>query len=293
MYWDADQQKWVSAPPSPPSAPGAPHPAEPPGASGEPEVFLVPPPPPGPPPGPPAGPSHASVLAGVLTGIVLAGAIGTGVWALVRDDGDDDRSRGVPGASAPVTPGPTASYGPTSRPTGGTGPSGGFTLAPAPAPTPTPGTFAGTGFPDRFVRTLDPAGFRLDVPTGWTRSVDGASVFYRAPGGRSLIQVFTLNPPGPTPYDSLVQTRKYVSLYADYREARLARVGGAGNPAELEYTYTLTDRTTRHVIIHARTAPDGKQYALLSAGPAADRFATARVLQALVASFCPTGACTG
>ncbi|MFI9236167.1 hypothetical protein [Streptomyces sp. NPDC053079] len=282
-YWDADLQKWVAEPP-----PGQ-HTPTTPDDGGAPEVVLGPPPPPGTPPEAPAGPSHASVLAAVLTGVVLAGGIGTGVWALVQDDGDDQEGGyGLPSASAPATPGPSATLGGGTSGSGGSGTTGGFTFGPSP----TPSTFAGTGFPTRYVRTLDPAGFRLDVPVGWLRSTERTSVFYRSPGGRSLIQVFALEPPRATPYDSLVETQTYVSQYKDYRRLGLARVLGQGNPAELEYTYTLSDGTTRQVVIHAYTAPDRKQYALLVAGPPSERLTSAQVLRTLVGSFCPTTSCT-
>ncbi|MEU7131897.1 hypothetical protein [Streptomyces sp. NPDC046261] len=282
-YWDADLQKWVAEPPpgqhAPPSAPAA---AGHPDDDGDPGVILGPPPPPGTPPEVPAGPSRASVLAGVLVGVVLAGGIGTGVWALVRhDEGGPEGDRGLPTAGASPTPGPTATFG------GSGGTTGGYTFGPRP----TPSTFAGTGFPTRFVRTVDPAGFRLDVPVGWLRSTERTSVFYRAPGGRGLLQVFALDPPRATPYDSLAETQTYVSQYKGYRKLRLASVVGQGNPAELEYTYTYTDGTTRHVIVHAYTAPDRKQYALLVAGPWSDRFTTDQILRALVRSFCPTTSC--
>ncbi|MEU4208523.1 hypothetical protein AB0F13_00740 [Streptomyces sp. NPDC026206] len=284
-YWDADLQKWVAEPPPgqrpPPPAPGEPgHPDD----STGPEVVLGPPPPPG---LPPAGPSHASILAGVLAGVVLAGGIGTGIWALVRDDDPAAGGQGA-GPTAPVTPGPTDTSGASSGTSGSAGTSGGYTYAPRP----TPSTLAGTGFPSRFVRTRDPAGFRLDVPVGWLRSTERTSVFYRSPDDRSMVQVFVLDPPRSTPYDSLVETGTYVSQYSGYRKLRLAAVSGPGNAAELEYTYTLPDHTTRHVVIHAYTAPDRKQYALLVAGPSSDRLASAQVLRALVDSFCPTSSCT-
>ncbi|MFF4222076.1 hypothetical protein ACFYZH_04315 [Streptomyces abikoensis] len=283
-YWDADAQKWVDEPP-----PGW-RPPEPPRAgAGETDPYEE----------PPTGPSHASILAGVVAGVVLASGIGVGVWALVR--GDDDGGGGVgpvPSATAWPSPGPTGTYGSTYGSTYGTssgttsGLSGGYTPYTY-NPYPSYGTYGAPGAASGFVRTTDPAGFRLDVPAGWSRSTDRGSVFYRTADGTSLIQVFTLNPPGRTPYDSLLETEKYVSAYKDYRKARLGTVAGAGNPAEYEYTYTLSDGTRRHVVIHAYTAPDGRQYALLVAGPVGGEAAQGLVMRSLVGSFCPTGYCVG
>ncbi len=256
-HWDADQQKWVPGPP-----------ADEPGSA------------------PPEGPSHAAILAGVLAVVVLAGGIAFGTWALNRDDGDDGSPHVPPGASGGLVPGPTdTSTGLTSG--GGSGTSGGrFTFPPAPVRT-TPRDDAPAGF----LRTTDPAGFRLDVPLGWRRGAERGSVFYRSPDGLSLIQVYVLDPPAATPYDSLVETRKYVSAYPGYRGLGITRVGGRGSPAEFAYEHRLDDGTTRHAVIHAYAAPDGRQYALLVAAPPYDWGAAKPVLSALVASFCPTGWC--
>ncbi|MEU3353334.1 hypothetical protein [Streptomyces sp. NPDC037389] len=305
-YWDADAQKWVDE-----SPPGWRPPPEPPSAgtggdTDEPEVTLGAP---DPYEDQPTGPSHASILAGVVAGVVLAAGLGVGVWALVRDDGGGGGGEGpVPTATAWPSPGPTdtygSSYGTTYGTTSGTssgttsGLSGGYpnpyTYNPNPYPTATTyGTYGAPGTTSGFVRTTDPAGFRLDVPAGWSRSTDRGSVFYRTADGLSLIQVFTLSPPGATPYDSLLETEKYVSEYKNYRKTRLRAVSGQGNPAEYEYTYTLSDGTGRHVVIHAYTAPDGKQYALLVGGPVGSEAAQGLVTRSLVGSFCPTGYCTG
>ncbi|GGP60406.1 hypothetical protein [Streptomyces abikoensis] len=285
-YWDADAQKWVDEPP-----PGW-RPPEPPRAeAGETDPYEE----------PPTGPSHASILAGVVAGAVLASGIGVGIWALVRDDDGGGGVDGpVPTATAWPSPGPTDTYGSTYGSSSGTtsGLSGGYTPYTPYTYNPYPsygtyGTYGAPGAASGFVRTTDPAGFRLDVPAGWSRSTDRGSVFYRTADGTSLIQVFTLNPPGRTPYDSLLETEKYVSAYKNYRKARLGTVAGAGNPAEYEYTYTLSDGTRRHVVIHAHTAPDGKQYALLVAGPVGGEAAQGLVMRSLVGSFCPTGYCVG
>ncbi|MFI1257216.1 hypothetical protein ACH4U6_26020 [Streptomyces netropsis] len=302
-YWDADRQQWVEGlPPTPLPA----RPARRPSPEAETETGTGPVPPDGLPPEEPyypdepddlpRGPSHASILAGVMAGVLLAGGIGIGAWALLRDDDGDDSPSGdpVPSLSAPETPGPTP-YG--SSVTGGTatggtttGGTGGYPYTPSPT---TPGTLSGTGAPPGYLRTDDPAGFRLDVPRDWRRSTEGASVFYKTPDDKSLIQVFTLNGPEGTPYESLVATEKTVSKNKDYRRLSLARVSGrVGDTAELEYSYERDDGTVRHIIIHAFTGPDRRQYALLVAGPVYAWDAHLEIFKVLLGSFCPAGYCS-
>ncbi|MFI1970446.1 hypothetical protein BLA24_27170 [Streptomyces cinnamoneus] len=304
-YWDADLQRWVDSPDhddrtdhddrddhrtSGPYPPG-------PGATLHVAPDITPIPHPSFPDDPPAGPSHARILAGVLVGAVLAGGLGTGIWALVRDDGDGDGTTGhddvLPGVSASVTPGPTDLYGASAGTAGGGG--GGFTPGPGPAPTTAPttaGTFGDPAVPAGFRRVTDPAGYRLAVPLGWQRRTERESVFYESSDGRSLIQVFVLNPPRATPYDSLAESETYVSQYRGYQKSRLTHAAGPGDPAELEYTYVQADSTRRHSLIHAYTAPDGRQYALLVAGPESGWTAMLQVQRALVSTFCPLGYCT-
>ncbi|MFD0382785.1 hypothetical protein ACFQ2B_11640 [Streptomyces stramineus] len=88
------------------------------------------------------------------------------------------------------------------------------------------------------------------------RSTEGASVFYKKPFGESLIQVFTLNGPETTPYESLTATEKTVSKNKGYSKIGLARTSGSGDAAELEYTYTASSGNGRHVRIFAYTASD-------------------------------------
>ncbi|MFD0382786.1 hypothetical protein ACFQ2B_11645 [Streptomyces stramineus] len=99
--------------------------------------------------------------------MVLAGGIGVGAWALFQDDeGDGGRSGGGqagPGVSAWPTPGPTDDAGIGGYTGGSTSTP---TYPPTYAPSPAPSTFAGTGAPNGYVTTPDPAGFTLAVPRG-------------------------------------------------------------------------------------------------------------------------------
>ncbi|CAM5433367.1 hypothetical protein [Streptomyces abikoensis] len=327
--WDADLQQWVEDDPPGrgPRADGTSY------DSDEPEVRLLP----GPPDGMPDGPSHAAILAGALAGVVLAGGLGVGAWAMLRDGDTPAGGRGGaspdPGVSGPATPGPSYGYETTSGMTAGTtsgmtpgttsgatagtsgtssGSSGttgtttggfgsGFTaggsIAGSTAGGYGPSSPAGSGLgtattPDGFERTQDPSGFRADLPSGWERSTEGASVFYKRPDDRSLIQVFTLDGPEPTPYESLRETERAVSRNKGYRKLWLTQESEpSAGAAELAYTYVRPDGSVRRVVDRAFTGPDQRQYALLVAAPEDEWPAHQHIFRVLLGSFCPSGSC--
>ncbi|WP_414168185.1 hypothetical protein ACMATS_15330 [Streptoverticillium reticulum] len=248
-HWDADRQEWVEGPPQEPSdrLPGD---------------------------RPPAGRSHASVLVASVAGVVLAGGLGVGVWALVRDGGggggrpDPVPSSAAPGVPGASTPAPGVVGTPPSSP-------------PASVPAPTA---------SGYVRTQDPAGFRLDVPAGWLRSTSGSSVFYKPADDRSVIQVFQMTESGVDSYGALSATEKDVSGNPGYQRIALMRL--SGDAAQFEYTYTRDDGSARRVVIYAYLAPDRHRYALLVGGPVVDWAAHQEIFRRVVTGFCPIGYCT-
>ncbi|WP_190155167.1 hypothetical protein [Streptomyces litmocidini] len=120
----------------------------------------------------------------------------------------------------------------------------------------------------------DLKGFTIAVPEGWNRTESEQGVFYNAPDGRSLIQVFVIQEAGITPYEALRgasedgRTNK-----PGYAEIGLRRVTGEpgvpADSAELVYAYDR-EGGRRKVVDRAFTAEDGNQYAILAAGPDAD-----------------------
>ncbi|MFI9099740.1 hypothetical protein ACIGXA_04380 [Streptomyces fildesensis] len=314
-HWDADRQQWVRGPQTgqPPEEPYEPpvypreEPYEPP-VYPPPPVYrpathgtthdatryepvlgpaFGPPPglPPGPPPGPPQGWSRATVLTAVVASVVLVAGLGFGGWALLRHH--DGNKEAQPGSSSPPFDQPS-----TDGTTDGTTDPGTPSESTTDAPSYSPSTDGPTPAPSGYVRTSDPAGFALDVPEGWQRSTEGDSVFYKTADGNSLIQVFALRGPETTPYESLVATEVTVSKNPGYHRIGLQQLGsGAGDPAQLEYSYVRADGTVRHVVVQAFTDPSTVQYALLVAGPDGDWTAHQEVFRNLLSSFCTTGHC--
>ncbi|AJE85032.1 serine/threonine protein kinase [Streptomyces albus] len=130
-------------------------------------------------PAAPAGPRRFGRPA-LAAAALLAAGLGAGVAAVALSLGDSTDSPGTPGSSAtrtdsPAAPGSSATGtgpGPSASPPGGT----------APAP------------PAGYRRAEDPRGFSLNVPAGYTRSLDGDRVFYLSPGSVFRIGVKEADP---------------------------------------------------------------------------------------------------
>lgn len=262
--WDAENERWVQDPPVGPKAPGAPY----------------------------GGDSGRRALIVAAAVVLVCGAAGAGLWALT--DHGDSGGPGLGGWPSGAGTSSTSEYSTGPSPTydpGTTGDSAGdsdTTLSPSAEP-PT------TDAPPGFVHVQDPAGFALDVPDSWERTSGGASVYYETADGSDLIQIFALNGPETTPYDSLAATEQTVSNDAQYQRIGLGYVidDPASDAAELEYTYLRDDGSTRHVVDRAFTGPDGVQYALLVAGPDTDWSTSQQIFQVARDSFCPVGYCGG
>jgi hypothetical protein len=235
------------------------------------------------------------VVAAVL---VLTGtAAGVSLALTHRSHGHGgDKAATAPPSSAeaptaqPPAPGPSPSgTGSPGSPVAGS-PGTDTTPVTTPADTPSP---SATQVPAGFTRTQDSAGFTLDIPTGWTRSADGVSVFYNQPGGIGLIQVYPVAVPEQTPYEALSATSQSLTSKTGFHLLSLKRLGAADDaPAELQYTYRGTAGDERHVVDRAFTGPDGVQYSVLARAASQAWPSQLAWLDTAVRSFCPTSACT-
>ncbi|GAA3898839.1 hypothetical protein GCM10022244_06300 [Streptomyces gulbargensis] len=203
-------------------------------------------------------PRRTVVVAAAVGAVLVAGAVGSRLF-LGDDGGEPVAGEPHPSVSAPVT-----------EPEPSTEPPSETSSTPTPTVTPT-----GTEPPAGYRTVDDTGGFTIAVPEGWDRTESGQGVFYNAPDGQSLLQVFVVREPGLTPYEALS------GVSADgrankpgYEETGPLRVGGEpGAPAdaaELVYAYDRPDGTRRKVVDRAFTAPDGTHYAVLVAGPDTD-----------------------
>ncbi|MER5562616.1 serine/arginine repetitive matrix protein 2 [Streptomyces sp. NPDC002506] len=269
VRWNAATQKWEtvedasSAPPPPVAAPPAappPPPAMPPRAPGPyppAGAHQEPPPFPDPPPFPEPRRTRRVPVAVVIALVVVAVAGAGGGWFLARGGSGHPKATATPSAPpselSSGTAGRTGDGGPTASPSASASPS--------------------ATVPAGFQLQQDPRGFRLYVPTGWTRQDQGAKgVFYNSADGARLIQVYPVSEAGLSPYDALKQTSGELAKNPGYQEISLANdatVPGGKQAARLVYAYDnqqLGHR--RQVVDYAFLTPGGEHYAVLSAAPA-------------------------
>ncbi|MEU4273728.1 serine/arginine repetitive matrix protein 2 [Streptomyces tanashiensis] len=290
--WNDETQSWESGGSgsgpvaSPGGGPVAPPPPPPPAYAPEFTPEYVPesggwqyPAPPAPAPRPR---SRAALAAGVAAAVIAAGSVSA--W-MVWGRGDANGPAAGPAASVSAPPAPSG----TEEPTSGT-PSDTASETPTESSTPTSTSTDGVPPPGYRVQE-DLKGFTIAVPDGWDRTESDQGVFFNAPDGRSLVQVFVIQEAGITPYEALRgASEDGRSNKPGYEEIGLERVTGeAGAPAdsaELVYAYDR-DGGRRKVVDRAFTAADGNQYAILAAGPEADWPKQREVLRVALTFFTP------
>ncbi|RSS44245.1 hypothetical protein [Streptomyces sp. WAC08241] len=227
-----------------------------------------------PPPPPPRSSARTAVVAGVAAAVLAAGSVGG--W-LLWGGGDDGKA---------PTAGPPASV---SAPDPASDPASEETAEPTSA-TPTP-TSTGDAPPPGYRTVKDLKSFTIAIPEDWNRTESDQGVFYNAPDGRSLLQVFVVSEGGLTPYDALRGTSQDGrTAKPGYEEISLERVTGEpdapADAAELVYAYDR-DGGRRKVVDRAFTAADGNHYAILAAGPEEDWPKQREVLRVALEFFEP------
>ncbi|MFG2891927.1 hypothetical protein [Streptomyces sp. NPDC048248] len=248
---------------------------------------------PTPPPTPPqADPSHQSdppqqptrlwrrhstaLIAGAAVAAITIG-VGGG-WLLWGRDGEPtaDAHRQGTHASAPEGAGVTS--GASESPSSG-------------SPTPE-GSASGTEVPDGYRLVHDRADFTTVVPRGWQRSEDKHGVFYTEPDDRGLVQVFEITG-GATAREALEEASRSRSGEPGYEEISL---GPLGEPApgtdatQLVYAYDSDRRGERVKVVDcAFTAADGRMFAVLVLGTAADWPQQEKTQRIALEAFASTG----
>ncbi|MER8234089.1 hypothetical protein [Streptomyces sp. NPDC094049] len=243
----------------------------------------------------PAGPAgrpsvRTGLVAGAVVAVLVVGSVGGRlIWGgdagdPVADGPEVTGTATVPDPSSePVSPStdpfPTETTETTGTPEGTDG-------------TATPGASGAATPPPGYGAVEDPKGFTLAVPEGWDRTESGQSVFYTAPDGTRLIQVYAVTGGGQTPYEALRATSEDSrTSKPGYREIQLERISGdpdaPADAAELVYVYTRDDGSRRKVVDRAFTAGDGTQYAVLAAGPEDEWPNQREVLRVALEFFAP------
>ncbi|MFC7977615.1 hypothetical protein ACFUT3_20550 [Streptomyces cinereoruber] len=231
--------------------------------------------PPPPPPPPSRSPARTAVAAGVAAAVLAAGSVGG--WLLWGGDGDGKNPAAAPPGSVSAPEGTPET-----------------TETPPDAPTPAPTTSATPSDdvpPPGYRAVKDLKSFTIAIPEDWHRTESDQGVFYNAPDGRSLLQVFVVTEDGLTPYEALRGTsRDGKATKPGYEEISLERITGEpdapADTVELVYAYDR-DGGRRKVVDRAFTAPDGNHYAILAAGPEEDWPKQREVLRVALEFFEP------
>ncbi|WP_229840395.1 hypothetical protein [Streptomyces brasiliensis] len=145
--------------------------------------------------------------------------------------------------------------------------------------------------------TVDPVGYTLDVPEGWTRrqkqGEKAAVVFYDSPSDGRQLQIFALAEATSTESLDLAANDPGYGYSREPGYQVLDRASGDAW-AELTYRYDDVDKGARRVVDHRFRAADGTLYAIRSSGPESLPSDLVRApLTTAVASFCPAGARCG
>ncbi|WP_030290647.1 hypothetical protein [Streptomyces katrae] len=219
------------------------------------------------------GPKWRTPLLVGLVAAVVGGASVAGWMLLGGEDGPGTNAQ-PPLRSGAATAGSSAS-------------------APAsPAPGPSRSASPGTGSSPGYTLVRNEAGFSVSVPTGWQPSHEeqGSGSFYRPPGGdrSALLQVFPITEDRSTSSCELLRTssKSLESGTPNYRQVSLEPV--AASACELVYEYDSAEsRGRRRGIERIVTTADGRRWALLAAGRAADPSTVRANLTAAAESFRP------
>jgi hypothetical protein len=144
--------------------------------------------------------------------------------------------------------------------------------------------------PAGFALHEDTAGFSIAVPVGWDREEKKNGVFYSSPDGRRLLQIYTVTEGNATPYEALSETSRNLRGANDnYQEISLEELAqdSGGSAAELVYAYDRPDGTRRQVVDRAFEATNGRQYAVLVAGPEREWPRQREILEVALEHFSP------
>ncbi|GIH14639.1 serine/threonine-protein kinase [Rugosimonospora africana] len=141
-----------------------------------------------------------------------------------------------------------------------------------------------------FVWYLDPSGFRISVPVGWSRTSGPAGVCFREPGNTRVLAVEPFTADG----DPVAHWRRAeTALLASGRPAGYTNLGITPVPyyfdgaAQWEYTYRGADGTTQHGLSRCVIVSAGHAYVLAWRTRQFDWQPNQDPYRAIIASFTP------
>ncbi|MBT2445807.1 protein kinase [Streptomyces sp. ISL-43] len=148
-----------------------------------------------------------------------------------------------------------------------------------------PETSAGTGddkgqkkavVPAGWRKVVDPEGFTIFVPNGWTRRVDGTQIDYTPDGGKHFLRLaVNPKPEFENPYAHMLDLEKQVAKRSDYVRLTLHPNTFRGQVKAALWEFSLTEKTgaatgPRRAAEQMYYEQDGTEYAVYMSGPAAE-----------------------
>ncbi len=144
-----------------------------------------------------------------------------------------------------------------------------------------------------FVWYLDPSGFRISVPVGWSKTSGPAGVCFREPGNTRVLAVEPFTPDG----DPVAHWRRAeAALLAAGKPDGYTDLGIAAVPyyfdgaAQWEYTYRDADGTTQHGLSRCVIVSASRAYVLAWRTRQFDWQPNQDPYRAIIASFAPATA---
>lgn len=148
-----------------------------------------------------------------------------------------------------------------------------------------PGTSAGSGdtkvqgeavAPAGWRKVVDPQGFTLFVPNGWTRRMDGTQIDYTPDGGKHFIRLaVNPKPEFDNPYMHMLDLEKQVAKRSDYVRLTLHQNTFRGQVKSSLWEFSLTEKTgaavgPRRAVEQMYYEKDGTEYAVYMSAPAGE-----------------------
>lgn len=210
----------------------------------------------------------AVIVAAVAVAVLLVGGVGYALYA--RSSGSGSGSGGKPATT------PTAA-----------GKSGGHSAKPSAKHS------KKSTVPAGFHMHHDPTGFRMLLPTDWTRTKrQGNSVFFFSPDGASYVQVDQTSTPGDSALGDWRNAEStWRSTFPGYRRERLENVSYLHSPdaADAQFTWNGHGNGTVRVLNRGFVANSDHGYAILWSIPVSRWKATSGIRSTVFASFRPAG----
>ncbi|MFE2168555.1 serine/threonine-protein kinase [Streptomyces sp. NPDC059447] len=149
-----------------------------------------------------------------------------------------------------------------------------------------------TTVPAGWSEVVDPEGFRLYVPNGWTRQMDGNQIDYTPDNGKHFIRIaIDPTPDYDTPYAHLLDLEKWVAKRTDYKRVKLNQNTFRDTTRAAIWDFTWTEKGTQAGPRRAKEqmyiAPNDTEYAIYMSGPAADWKTTQQQFDTVLSGWKP------